>query len=206
MLRETDEDAFPDDTLCLIFDSGATKSIYGNRELIQELTILNEPTIVRTINGTSSIVEKGICTLTGIEVLYSAENGNINIIAMNDLLDLGLKISYDNNNDRFIVMNDDSIIVQFIKSRGLYCAHIRISEALASICDCRDDTNDTTMVKAYLSNDQKETEAYELIKRMSVSENQSLAMMRGNVLKDVPFDASTIKSALHKFGVDPAYM
>jgi hypothetical protein len=152
MLRETDEDAFPDDTLCLIFDSGATKSIYGNRELIQELTILNEPTIVRTINGTSSIVEKGICTITGIEVLYSAENGNINIIAMNDLLDLGLKISYDNNNDRFIVMNDDSIIVQFIKSRGLYCAYIRISEALASICDghVRDETNDTshTIMKA----------------------------------------------------------
>ena len=206
MLQEVG-DEFSDSTLCLIFDSGATKSIYGNVELMNEQIVLDEPTIVRTINGTTRIDQKGTCAITGIEALYSAENGNINIIAMNDLLALGLNIIYDNEHDRFVVMNDNAIIIQFDKSKGLYCAYIYMSDALASTCDdhVHDEANNS-MVKAYLSNDEREAEAYGLIKRMSVSENQSLAMLRGNVLKDVPFDASAIKSALSKFGVDPAYV
>ena len=44
------------------------------------------------VNTISSCV--GICSITAIEVLYTAENGNINLIAMNDLLALGLNMCY----------------------------------------------------------------------------------------------------------------
>lgn len=126
---------------------------------------------------------------------------------MNDILSLGLNIDYDNETDQFIIRDNDAIIIRFKKSNGLYCSYVTTSEALASVHNIFDrNENDKHMVKVFMSNDEKVEAAYGLIKRMSVSENQSLAMLRGNVLKDVPFDAFSIKTALSKFGADPAYV
>lgn len=54
MLNDSD-DEITDNELCIIFDSGATKSIYGNIELVEEINDLDEPIIVRTINGSTAI-------------------------------------------------------------------------------------------------------------------------------------------------------
>ena len=115
---------------------------------------------------------------------------------MNDILSLGLNINYDNETDQFIVRNNDAIIIRFGKSNGLYCSYVKTSEALASVHDISNrNENDDHTVKVFMTNDKKVEAAYGLIKRMSVSKNQSMALLRGNVLKDVPFDAFSIKTS-----------
>ena len=63
MIEENDElcDA---DVCSIILDSGATKSIYGSRELLVNISEMQNPESVKTINSMAAINHSGNCVIT----------------------------------------------------------------------------------------------------------------------------------------------
>lgn len=207
MIEDNDE-LCNDDTLSIILDSGATKSIYGSRELLENITEMQNPVSVRTINSMAAINHTGNCFITGIETLYDPNNGCVNILSMNDLVKSNYIVKYDFDLDEFTICLNESVILTFNKFKGLYCAFVNKSEinVYATIYSDEPGSEQSELITSFMTSENKEHEAYRLIERMSISHKQALALLRGNVIRDVPFEAVSVNEAMKKFGVNQSYV
>ena len=208
MIEDGNDELCDADVCTIVLDSGATKSIYGSRELLVNISEMQNPVSVRTINSMAAINHTGNCIITGVETLYDPKNGCVNILSMNDLVKSNYVVRYNCEQDEFIILADDAVILTFNKFKGLYCAFVNREQTNlhATIYSDEPGAEQVQLITSFMTRENKEHEAYQLLERMSISHKQALALLRGNVIKDVPFEAAAVNEAIKKFGVNQSYV